>query len=329
MLMAPDSSTHDTPPETPLECDSLYLSPHRDDIALACAGRLVREAAAGQRVLVVTLFGPGIDDPALPAAAPLAALRELGADFLDLGLPEAGQRHARYLAHDGLLGERQREDEECLHRAVDALTNIAHRTPARQVYAPMAVGGHIDHRLAHEAARAAFPADDGRNVFLYEERPEALVPGAVRVRLGQLGARLPPAAVEAPGRSGLGSYLRRFHLAPVFRGELAGGWDRLRSLRTAWTQWRSGRSWSPLRALGPRLQPVTYATGQEDLARVRELQGGWSGAMARLASEYARALAGAAHAERYWLLLPPREADGLETLEEAGEAARSTLNYSA
>jgi LmbE family N-acetylglucosaminyl deacetylase len=300
-------------PAGSIACDSVYVSPHGDDVALACAGRLVRERAAGQRVLVVTLFGAG-------TGAAADALAALGVERLALDLPDARRRGGSSAAPPDLTRERGPQDDAALHRAADVLTDLAHRTRARQVYAPLAVGGHVDHRIAHEAARAAFEAGQGRNVFLYEERPEAFVPGAVRVRLGQLGARLPPAAADATGRRGLPGFLLRFHAAREFRGEARGRWSRLRSTSAALREWRAGRSWHPLRALGPRLQPVTYVTGAEDLERVRQLEGGWRGRLGPLAGSYARALSGAAHAERYWLLLPPREADGVETLGSASDA---------
>lgn len=293
-------------------CDSLYVSPTTGDVALSCAGRLLRERAAGQTVLVVTLFGgPGAGGR---GTARLDALARLGVQHLALDLPDARSRTRAASADDAAQRKRGPLDDDVLHRAADVLTDLAHRTHARQVYAPLAVGGHFDHRLAHEAARAAFSASAGRNVFLYEERPEVFVPGALRVRLGQLGARLPPAAADAPGPRNLGAYLLRFHIGPKFRGTSDGAWGRVRWAWTALREWRRASSWHPLRALGPRLQPVTYATSAADLPRVRELEGEWGPRVEPLAHRYAQRLAGAEHAERYWLLLPPRAADGLETL---------------
>jgi LmbE family N-acetylglucosaminyl deacetylase len=299
-------------------CDSLYVSPSPGDVALSCAGRLVRERASGQRVLVITLFAGGGAGGA--GAARVQALAELGVEHVALDLPDARARATSETPGNAVLRKRGPQDDDVLHRAADVLTDLAHRTRARQVYAPLAVGGHFDHRLAHEAARAAFTAAEGRNVFLYEERPEVFVPGALRVRLGQLGARLPPAAADAPGPHQLGAYVLRFHLGPQFRGTQKGGWGRVRWAWTALREWRTGRSWHPLRALGPRLQPVTYATGAGDLVRVRALEGDWGRHVAPLAQRYAGRLGGGEHAERYWLLLPPRAADGLETLGTGSEA---------
>ncbi len=305
-------------------CDSLYVSPTPGDVAFSCAGRLVRERAAGQRVLVVTLFaGAGAGGR---GAARMAALGALGVEHLALELPDARARATAETPGNAVLRKRGPQDDDVLHRAADVLTDLAHRTHARQVYAPLAVGGQFDHRLAHEAARAAFSAAEGRNVFLYEERPEVFVPGALRVRLGQLGARLPPAAADAPGPANLGAYILRFHLGPRFRGTQSSGWGRVRWAWTALREWRSGRSWHPLRALGPRVQPVTYATGAADLSRVRDLEGAWGPRVAPLARRYAQRLAGSEHAERYWLLLPPRAADGLETLGPGADEAGASLS---
>jgi len=298
-------------------CDSLYVSPHVGDVALACPARLVRERGEGHRVLVVSVFGPAGHAVEGQRAQALAAL---GVDAHALELPDARARGGP--AATGLVRERTAHDDDVLHRAADLLIDLAHRTRAREVYLPLAVGGHVDHRLAHEAARAAFSSGNGRNVFLYEERPEAFVPGAVRVRLGQLGARLPPAAAHAPGRRDLGGFVLRFHVGPRFRGDLDGRWDDVRATWTAVKEWRAGRSWHPLRALGPRLQPITETAGVSDLASVRALEGHWGRPLAGLAQRYGRILGGSDHAERYWLLLPPREADGLETMAHGADEVR-------
>jgi hypothetical protein len=215
-------------------------------------------------------------------------------------------------------------DDDLLARAVELLAEVGHHTRAREIYAPLGVGQHIDHRLAHEASRGAFPRSDGRNVFLYEERPEALAPGAVRVRLSQIGARLPPGAVEAADRAGLARFLVRFHVAPTFRGEMSGWGDRLRSAALAASQWRESRAWHPLKGFGPRLQPVVHSAEQA-AGEIRELTGPLPAPLEKLGRAYSTALGRGDHAERYWLSLPPREADGLESLPAVvGEESRDS-----
>jgi hypothetical protein len=189
------------------------------------------------------------------------------------------------------------------------------------VYMPLGVGSHIDHRLAHEASLRGFQGGEGRNVFLYEERPEAFVRGAVRLRLGQVGARLPPAASHAADRARLAPFLWRFSLAPALRGDLKGWPDRLRSTGLAARQWRQGKAWHPQKGFGPRLQPVVQPTEPGLIDSARQLQSALaptSGAgkrVARLSAAYARRLGGGEHAERFWLLLPPREEGGITVAE--------------
>ena len=175
-------------------CDSLYVSPHGDDVLLSCAARLLSELEAGLRVTVLTVFGAR---GALRHGGPDAAFDRLGVRHVRLGLPEASARQAAYGAFEALTGQSHPDDAGVTATAAEALGDAAHRSRARQVYVPLGVGGHVDHRLCHEAALHSFESGDGRNVFLYEDRPEAFVRGAVRMRLGHVGAQLPPGAVRA------------------------------------------------------------------------------------------------------------------------------------
>jgi LmbE family N-acetylglucosaminyl deacetylase len=310
-------------------CDSLYVAPHALDLVLSCAGRLLRESQQGLKLLVITLFGPGLEGPFTPAQAAeqraAQALLRLGVSHCAVEMPEARQRSALYSSYTALLEARDVGDEAWAGQTAELLTEVGHRTRAKQVYAPLGVGGHIDHQLAHEASRAAFPAE-GRNVLLFEDRPEALVAGAVRIRLAQMGARLPPAADVAEAARAV-AYLMRFHVAPAFRGDVTGWEERLRAARTAARHWRAGRAWNPQRAWGPRLQPVVYPTPAADLAGVVELSTAMSdNGLAGLAQRYATKLGGEEHAERYWLLLPARETDGLETLpSSASDTIRAQM----
>jgi hypothetical protein len=295
--------------------DSLYLASHADDVALACPSRLAQDLSRGLRVLVLTLFGD-------PGESPRAgALRRLGAAQVSVGLPPAERRHAAPRSYHAVtFAPRQAADEDVLHETAAFFTDVAHRLRPRQVVAPLAVGGHVDRCLVHEAARAAFGGGDGRDVFLYEDRPDALVRGAVRMRLGQIGAQLPPAATPADG-TGLLRFLRQFHLGPSFRGDLRGLGERLRALRPALDLWRTGRGWQPQRSRGPRLQPIVLSADGECEGALAELRSTWPGPLRALASGYASRLGGGPDAERYWLLLPPRDSDGVERLLRSSDEA--------
>jgi len=296
-------------------CHSLYLSPHPDDVLLACPARLAHDVSRGQPVLIMTLFG----DPALDPRS--AALEALGVRQVGLGLKAAGQRDPAYGSYRAVtFGSRQPADEDILHQVAAFFTDVAHRVRPRQVFAPLGVGGHLDHCLIHEAARAAFTGGEGRDVFLYEERPEALVRGAVRIRLGQIGAQLPPAASPADG-TGLLRFLRFFHLGPAFRGDLRGLRERLDALRPALELWRTGRGWQPQRSRGPRVQPVVFPASEEASRLLAELRAAWPAPLRSLAAAYADRLGGGPDTERYWLLLPPRESDGVERLVRTSDEA--------
>lgn len=288
-------------------CDSLYLSPHPDDVPRACASRLAAEARRGSSILVLTVFG---SSPA-PWPAGLGDVRQAA-----LEIPPAAQRNPWYSSFAALTEGRHPDDEAWTSQAAELLNDIRHRTKARQVYVPLGLGSHIDHRLCHEAALRVFSSGEGRNVFLYEERPEALLPGAVRVRLGELGARLPPAAAQAADGSSLAPFLLRFHVAAQARGDLSGWSERLRSTGLATRQWRQGRGWRPQKGFGPRLQPVVQHTEKELEEAVQGVHAAFpsvaSGRRAserlhRLSAGYATRLGGASHSERYWLLLPQRD----------------------
>ncbi|HLA76054.1 MAG TPA: PIG-L family deacetylase [Vicinamibacteria bacterium] len=294
-------------------CDSLYLSPHPHDVPMSCSARLLAERSRGERVLVVTLFAPPAGGARSDADRWVARLRDVGVQRCSLDLPDARTRNPRYRSFGLLATGWDAVDQECLAQAVRLLSDLGPRSRARQVYIPLALGGHVDHRLACEAGRAAFQGGLGRNLFLYEERPEALVSGAVRMRLGQMGARLPPAAANAAARTGLARFLLRFHLGPSFRGDLGGFGDRLRATATAVRQWRVGRVWQPLKALGPRLQPVLEAAPTDALPAIRGLAATRAPHEA-LATRYAKQLGARGHAERYWLLLPSRDGDAAEAL---------------
>lgn len=311
-------------------CDSLYVSPHGDDVLLSCAARLLSELEQGLRVTVVTVFGAA---GSTRHAAAGAAFDRLGVRRVALGLPEASDRHASYTAFEALTGQSHPDDDRLTAVAEDALADIGHRSRARQVYVPLGVGGHVDHRVCHEAGLRSFDSGEGRNVFLYEDRPEAFVRGAVRMRLGHVGAQLPPGAARAADDTSLAAFLLRFHVGPALRGDLKGWGERARGARVAARLWREARSWRPAKGLGPRLQPVIHPAEAAVLPAVRALVAESAASaragerMADLASRYARRLGASGHAERLWLLLPGHAGSGRSSsaFHRSGSWSQSVL----
>jgi LmbE family N-acetylglucosaminyl deacetylase len=294
-------------------CEALYLSPHVETSACSCAGGMLAHLSRGKRVLVVTLFGAE-EGGAQAETGPTA---RLGADRLDLGLPEARLRSAAHSRGESALFDCRPEDEEVLAHVNDRLVELRRRAQPRHVYAPLGVFGHIDHRLAHEASRAAFEPCAERDVFFYEERPWGFRRGAVRVRLAQLGARLPPAVTTSQDGGGLLSLVVGKLVDPFARRHTQGVWDAVRCAVRVFRLWKETRAWRPHRAFGLRVQPVLQEMPEAALRILGEacedLPGGSPFGsrkrLGQLAGRHARRLGCASPVERYWLRLPtPEEA---------------------
>jgi LmbE family N-acetylglucosaminyl deacetylase len=98
------------------------------------------------------------------------------ASIVDLDLPDA--IHRGYEGDDALLGTPAEDDEP----PIEALRREILRLEPQQVYAPLAVGGHVDHRLCRDAVLAlldeprswVMPAPDLVGlVSFYEDFPYA------------------------------------------------------------------------------------------------------------------------------------------------------------
>jgi hypothetical protein len=234
----------DLPDPGGFEC--LYVSPRAEVAVRSCAQRMAWERQQGLRVLVVVLFGDDVGR--LPD----------GVEGLACALPEAASRHRDYASLRMQIEGRRPEDEDVLARATALLDTLGRRSGARDVYAPLGVGQQVDDCLSHEAALRAFGAGSGRNLLLYEDAPQASVPGAVRVRLATIGAQLPPGAA-APKRAGVLRYVGGFLWKLRERSGADALVERIALSRIFARQWRAARAWRPQRAFGPRLQPVEHA----------------------------------------------------------------------
>jgi hypothetical protein len=226
------------------------------------------------------------------------------------------------------VSERGPEDEDVVLEAARLLSETGPRTQAVHVYAPLGLGPSVDHLLAYESTVRAFATEAGRNLFLYEERPEAFVPGAVRTRLALLGARLPPGAARSPERAGLLRHLWRVNEPGRLRGGGEGFGESLRAIVEARRRFRLARPWNPMRAFGPRLQPIVHAADEDTRDRARAIvatllprdRQGRQRAARRFdarATAAAKRLGAAYHAERLWLFLP--SGDGLPEVQHPME----------
>ncbi|MEM1178629.1 MAG: PIG-L family deacetylase [Acidobacteriota bacterium] len=159
--------------------DGIVFSPHLDDAALSCGGRIHRRTVRGEKVLVVTIFTGDVPDGPLPELAGRVLLsmglgREdametrraedeaacdiLGAEpvhwpYLEcpLRLDEAGD--PLYTDYRQLFSEPRPEDEALIEDIAAAMADLP---PADHLVAPLGVGSHVDHHIVREAAERTF-----------------------------------------------------------------------------------------------------------------------------------------------------------------------------
>lgn len=171
----------------------IVLSPHLDDAALSCGGRIAQAVDAGRRVVIATVFtrDEPLEPPSrlaadlrrwwqLPAgevmksrrAEDLEACRRLGAEPLHLGLPEAPYRtdaEGRILYPDlaSLFAELAPADLSWQQEIAGRIEELDRRCgPDSELLGPLCVGNHVDHQLVRHALHQARP-----DAALYEEFP--------------------------------------------------------------------------------------------------------------------------------------------------------------
>lgn len=183
--------------------DTVYLSPHLDDVALSCGGQIARASRRGEPARrVLTLFAgdepAGVEPSALVesfhrafgVSGGVAALRRvedrascerLGAIAEHWELPDSiYRRHPEsgeplYSDLQSLFGPIHAADERLIEDLAGRLRDLGRR----QLVAPLAVGEHVDHRIVRRAAERACDA----SLLYYEDFPYVAKWGALRRRL--------------------------------------------------------------------------------------------------------------------------------------------------
>jgi LmbE family N-acetylglucosaminyl deacetylase len=284
----------------------IFLSPHLDDAVFSCPARILAEVRGGAEVIIATIFSHCGSDRAARAEyrrrrrEDQSAVQALGATAQWLGMRDAPFRHSFYHSFRNIVFGAAQGEESCL-AALDLtlLALIARFQPVR-LYAPLGVGGHIDHRLTFGAA-SRLPATV-RKIF-YEERPYAFVNHAVPWRLSRLGIDLPAEPFTNA------EYWRHLLRAKYVRSHLPPGLER-RLCRQSLDSFPA----SPTFQSG---SPELHSPAGEDIPRITEAvfayssqTPGFLGAPAEYhhASRlYARRLGSlATYTERYWRLSATR-----------------------
>ena len=197
-----------------------YLAPHADDVVLSCAGQVRSDVEAGRRVTLITVFLSGRDADTRRAEDERAA-QVLGCHYLSLDLFDAADRpevHGRL----GVFGAYGPPHLGITSEVVARL--LWHIAAPAELYAPLAVGGHIDHRIVHEAARA-LGYQQRLTLRYYEDQPYSLAPYALGRRLAALEAE-PLPMLPGTGRASPSDELRAardfYRQLPLLKSVLPG-----------------------------------------------------------------------------------------------------------
>ncbi len=191
----------------------IYLSPHCDDIALSCAGLVWDQAAAGESAAVWTIcagdapagslsafarslharWKTGLQAAAARRQEDIASCRAMGASYRHFDLPDCIYRPGDaqggpvgrlvdghyYASEEAIFGEVHPAETALVQRLAEDLLRLA--PPDAQVVCPLALGGHVDHRLVRRAAEQM-----GRRLWYYADYPYVLKQGS---RLAELAAQ--------------------------------------------------------------------------------------------------------------------------------------------
>lgn len=184
----------------------VYFSPHLDDVVLSCAGRIARQTAAGERVLVVTIFAGSRADTAAAAHArsPLwapfqdvaarrredcRALQTLAADYRWLDFPDALQRHRRYASVRRITATAPRREAALQREVAASIAEVSRQYPAARLYFPLGIGNHVDHQLVAAVGLDRHQVDSPRprGTLFYEDTPYVCIPHLLSHRFEQAG----------------------------------------------------------------------------------------------------------------------------------------------
>jgi LmbE family N-acetylglucosaminyl deacetylase len=197
-----------------MDYTTIYLSPHLDDAALSCGGQIYERTRQGERVLIVTVAAG--DVPAAPLSElarlhherwqlvadtvqrrreeDILACQILGADYRHWSLPDCiYRRHPQtneplYTTLDAIFGSVRAAESGLVAQLARQMAGLP---PAAQVYAPLGVGGHVDHQLTRQAAEICY----GRSLTYYEDYPYVAMAGTLAKVIAPDDTRWQPTTV--------------------------------------------------------------------------------------------------------------------------------------
>ena len=192
----------------------VYLVPHLDDAVLSCGGLIHRQAAAGEPVLVITVFAGspsytnlsvfakylyhtwnlGTDPMEGRRMEDQRALASLGAEYRHLGHKDCIYRCATdgttwlYPKRDDIFGDVHPTELNYGRVLAKELSLALPPAGGATLYLPLGIGHHVDHKILRQAAFIL--RQDGYKVRFFEDYPYS-------TRAGELESAL----CDAPGNN--------------------------------------------------------------------------------------------------------------------------------
>jgi len=182
--------------------DHVYVSPHFDDVAASCSGRIFKQVHQGESVLVVTVFTRAVPHGSKTLSKTLKsvlnyqrrreedqkAMQRMGVDYLWLEYPEILFRNqkpwARYWPHYHTTPSNRTLCDKLTRK----FHEICRRTHCADLILPLGVGQHMDHQIIFQAGVTLLHGQDHPfRIVFYEEIPYALFPFLLIYRLKKTG----------------------------------------------------------------------------------------------------------------------------------------------
>ena len=238
----------------------IFLSPHYDDIALSCGGTAASLSSSGRTPEVALIFGDH-PDPNVPMTAFAEELhrkwgmsaaeviegrrREEELASIALGtcdrfLPfrDAIYRGDRYQSDEELFGSPKPDEDEIADQICDELQITSRDEKRTRVYAPLAIGSHVDHHHAYRAGLCLHKR--GYEVWFYEDLPYGLKPEHVADRAGFLALDLiGPVRRSMSLPSGTARLTRSWPTRRSWRSSSVSTSESARRARRSARRWRS------------------------------------------------------------------------------------------
>jgi LmbE family N-acetylglucosaminyl deacetylase len=184
--------------------DYVFISPHFDDVAASCSGRISKQIHQGKSVLVVTVFTKDASRVIMTVPKALKstvnyqrrrkedslAMQRMGVDYLWLEHPEMLFRNQKPWSRYWPNYRDTPSNKTLCHKLRHELHEICRRTDCKNLVLPLGVGQHVDHQIIFQASNTLGQGHNQpfRSVF-YEETPYALFPFLLIYRLKKAGIR--------------------------------------------------------------------------------------------------------------------------------------------